>query len=139
MYRLLDHTADLMIEAEGPTRDAALGEAARALVRVVTGKDPHARPDQEVVFQVEAPDAGSLVVAFLSEVLWILESQGVLWLGGGVHIEEDGILRALARGNGVRYDPMRHGRGVEVKAVTYHALEFGPHGGGWRLRVVLDI
>jgi SHS2 domain-containing protein len=39
----------------------------------------------------------------------------------------------------VRHDPARHGRGVEVKAVTYHGLRFGRTESGWELWVLLDI
>lgn len=139
-YRLLDHTADLLLEADGASREEALLHAARGLVRVVTGHDPPARSELEVRFTLEAPDLGSLAVTFLSELLWILESKGTLWLGGGVVLEVgDGVIRLDAAGNGASYDPATHGRGIEVKAVTYHALEFAPHGASWRLRVVLDI
>lgn len=141
-HRLVDHTADLGIEATGASREEALEEAALALVQVVTGQHAHAaaKPDEELAFKIEAPDLGSLAVAFLSELLWLLESKELLWLGGGVRIEaiSDG-LRLTARGNGVRYDPARHGRGVEVKAVTYHGLEFAADAGAWRLLVYLDI
>lgn len=145
MYRLVDHTADLAIEAEADTREAVLAEAALALTEVLTGR-PAApatmRPDREVRFQVDAPDEAALVVAFLSELLWLSESEDLLWLGGGVQVSllDDGGLRLVARGNGARHDPIHHGRGVEVKAVTYHGLRFGRgKDGRWQLWVLLDI
>ncbi|MHB8632875.1 MAG: archease [Thermoplasmatota archaeon] len=147
MHRLLAHTADVQIEAEGASREEALAEAALALGEVVTGRPAshRLRPDREVTFVVEAPDLGALAVAFLAELLWILESQDTLWLEGGVRIATIAEppaasgLRLTASGNGALYDPVRHGRGTEVKAVTYHALEFAPIKAGWRLCVVLDI
>ena len=145
MFRLVDHTADLAIEATGGTRDEALGEAALGLTAVLTGRDTVHRlgaPEREVRFVVEAPDADALAVAFLSELLWLHESEDLLWLGGGVRVEAGagGTVRATAVGNALRHDPARHGRGVEVKAVTYHGLRFGPApSGGWELWVLLDI
>lgn len=144
-YRLVDHTADLAIEATGASRDAVLGDAALALAQVLTGRaDAHHRgtPEREVAFHVDAPDPATLVVAFLSELLWLHESEDLLWLGGGVHVSElpDGSLRAEAHGNAAVHDPLRHGRGVEVKAVTYHGLEFQRgRDGQWRLWVLLDV
>lgn len=145
MHRLVDHTADLAIEATGPTREAVLEEAALALTQVLTGRPQvHAgtHPDHEVGFRIDAPDAAALAVAFLSELLWLNESEDTLWLGGGVHLSplDDGGLRLVAKGNGVRHDASVHGRGVEVKAVTYHGLRFeaGPDG-QWLLWVLLDI
>ncbi len=143
-YRLLDHTADVGIEATGKTREETLEAAALGLTAVLTGREhPHVlgRPEKELAFFVEAPDAPALVVAFLSELLWHFESEDLLWLGGGVTIgsSHDAILRLDVRGNVLRHDPNRHGRGVEVKAVTYHDVAFQPHEGGWILRVLLDI
>ena len=143
-FRLADHTADLAIEATGPTREAVLEDAALALTAVLPGrKGAHAvaRPDRECSFRVDAPDEASLVVAFLSELLWLHESEDLLWLGGGVSVEPlpDGGLRLGAHGNAAVHDPVRHGRGVEVKAVTYHGLRFGREGKEWRLWVLLDI
>jgi SHS2 domain-containing protein len=142
-FRLVDHTADLAIEASGPTREAVLEEAALALTAVLTGRPgAHAaRPDRECSFRVDAPDEASLVVAFLSELLWLHESEDLLWLGGGVTVEAmgDGGLRLAAHGNAAVHDPVRHGRGVEVKAVTYHGLRFGREGAAWSLWVLLDI
>lgn len=143
-FRLEDHTADLAIAATAGTRDEVLGEAALGLTAVLTGRDEvhHlGRPDQEVRFVVEAPDQDALAVAFLSELLWLHESEDLLWLGGGVTVGPGagGTLRVTASGNGVKHDPALHGRGVEVKAVTYHGLRFGRTGTGWELWVLLDI
>lgn len=144
-FRLVDHTADLAIEATGATREAALEEAALGLTAVLTGRPaPHAlaRPDREVSFQLDAPDEQALVVAFLSELLWLHESEDLLWLGGGVEWLSlaDGSLRVAAHGNAAVHDPARHGRGVEIKAVTYHGLQLARQPSGeWRLWVLLDI
>ena len=148
MFRLVDHTADLAIEATGASREEVLGEAALALTQVLTGR-PHvhepgkaARPQQEISFHVDAPDEAALVVAFLSELLWLNESEDLIWLGGGVRVNplDDGGLRLDAVGNAARHDPARHGRGVEVKAVTYHGLRFRRgRDGQWELWVLLDI
>ena len=145
MFRLVDHTADLAIEAEAATREGVLEQAALGLTAVLTGKPrAHelARPEREVSFHVDAPDEAALVVAFLSELLWLHEAEDALWLGGGVTLAElpDGSLRLSAQGNVARHDPALHGRGVEVKAVTYHGLRFGREpSGAWGLWVLLDI
>lgn len=145
MFRLVDHTADLAIEAEAATREGVLEQAALGLTAVLTGKPrahESARPEREVSFHVDAPDEAALVVAFLSELLWLHESEDALWLGGGLSVAglPDGSLRLTARGNVATHDPAVHGHGVEVKAVTYHGLRFGREANGdWGLWVLLDI
>lgn len=148
MFRLVDHTADLAIEATGASREEVLAEAALALMQVLTGRahvheaGPAGRPQKEIAFHVDAPDEAALVVAFLSELLWLHESADLIWLGGGVRVTplDDGGVRLEAVGNAAPHDPARHGRGVEVKAVTYHGLRFGRgRDGQWQLWVLLDI
>lgn len=143
-WRLAPHTADLAIECDGPTQDAVLADAGTALASVVTGKDD---PrwfviTDEINVEVEAPDATALVVAWLSELLWLLDERGLLWITGGVRVEgaPTGGFRLTATGNAARYDAATHGRGVEVKAVTYHDLRLAAdRKGHWHLRVLLDI
>lgn len=136
-----EHTADLAIEAEGDDAGEALAEAGLGLSIIVTGNDDlHGlHPDKTMQFEVIAPDRDALAVAFLSELLWLLESEGLLWLGGGADVEEtaEGWCVA-ARGNAVAYDPAKHGQGTEVKAVTYHDLVF-EQSKRCRLRIVVDI
>lgn len=142
-HRTFEHTADVGVEATGPDAETVLVEAAHGLAEVIAGTTLHGHPREGLVertFFVEAPDRESLLVAWLSELVWQFESERLLWAGGGVRLSqtEDG-LRMDVGGNLARYDPARHGGGVEVKAVTYHGLFFGPHGDGWRARVILDI
>lgn len=141
MRRLVDHTADVAIEAEADEPGACLAEAALCLAELLLGRDPHGVvPEREAAFTVEAPDLEALAVAFLAELVWLQQSEDLLWLGGGVTVQSEGATwRAVARGNGVRHDPARHGRGVEVKAVTYHNVRFERQGARWTLRVVLDL
>lgn len=118
-------------------------EAAHGLAEVIAGTRLHDHPREELVervFFVEAPDRESLLVAWLSELVWLFESERLLWAGGGARLStvEDAIRMDVA-GNLARYDPAIHGGGVEVKAVTYHGVVFGPEGERWRARVILDI
>jgi SHS2 domain-containing protein len=144
MWNLAAHTADIAIECTGPSEEAVVADAGAALTAVVTGSDDPRwfAVHEEVDVEVEAPDKPALVVAWLSELLWLLDERGLLWLTGGVTIggAPTGGFRLTASGNAARYDAATHGRGVEVKAVTYHDLRLAPdRSGKWHLRVLLDI
>lgn len=141
-WKLWDHTADVGIDADGNDPGECLSMAAHAITAIATGK-PRGVPlrgGEAIDIRVEAPDHESLAVAFLSEVLWLLESRGLLWTSGGVTVSSnaDGLV-AAGGANMVAHNARSHGRGVEIKAVTYHDLFFGRDGNRWRLRVVLDI
>ncbi len=141
MRRLVDHTADVAIETEAPTAGEALAEAALALSELLAGRDPHElTPDREMAVRVEAPDLEALAVAFLAELVWLQQSEDLVWLGGGVVVAQEGATwTATGHGNGLLHEPARHGRGIEVKAVTYHGVRFARDGAHWALRVVLDL
>jgi SHS2 domain-containing protein len=139
----VEHTADVGIEAEGVDAGACLADAATAVTSVLCG-DPHPEKlgsEHLVPLKIEAPDLQSLAVAVLAEVIWLKESRDLLITSSKLHVEPAGeVWRARGDASAVRYDPARHGRGVEVKAVTYHQVMFErDHAGTWRLRVFLDL
>ncbi len=134
MRRTFEHTADIGLAIEAESLDAAFGEAALALVEVVTGGAlPPA--EQQRAFTVEAPSLEQLLVRFLSRLL--VEFDGDGFLPGAAEVTlADGRLAATLRG--AAWDAARDGYGVEVKAISYHELqvELGPPA---RLRVILDL
>lgn len=138
MYNIFEHTADMGIEARGDSAGEALSEAARGLTAIVTNNPNRQDGDVPIQFRLEAPDKESLVVAFLAELLWLQESKDLLWTVGGVEMTYEGdSVVVTANGMGRKF----HGSlaGVEVKAITYHGLEFFQKGKHWQLRVLLDI
>lgn len=141
-WRIKSHTADVVLEARGPTREVALARLGTALSAVATGAEDPRRfvPDEEMAVSVEAPDDEALVVAWLSELLWRLESEDLLWLSGGVELSgAPDALHLTALGNAARYDPKKHGQGTEIKAITYHGLRFERDGAEWVVDVLIDI
>jgi len=134
MRRTFEHTADIGLAIEAESLDAAFGEAALALVEVVTGGAlPPAR--EERTFAVEAGMREQLLVRFLSRLL--VEFDGDGFLPGAVEVTlVDGRLAATLRG--ATWDAERDGYGVEVKAISYHELQVEP-GPPAQLRVILDL
>ena len=82
-------------------------------------------------------DAAELVVAFLNELLVLEETEG--FLGREIHARSIGAppTAVVASVSGERFDPARHARRKEVKAITLHGLVFDP--GRGRARVIVDI
>lgn len=138
MYEIFEHTADMGIFATGHSPGEALSEAARGLTAIVTNNPDRQDGDVPIQFRLEAPDKESLAVTFLAELLWLQESEDLLWTMGGAEVTYEGdSIVVTANGTGRRF----HGSlpGVEVKAVTYHDLQFFQKGKLWQLRVLLDI
>jgi len=125
------------IEAFGETLEELFVHAACALRTVVLGEvQGEAERSEAVELRADGPEA--LMVDWLSEVLFLLESRGLCPLE--FHIESiDDEARLKASVKGVDFRPGEHSIEREVKAVTWHRLEVAPHEQGWRAVVYLDL
>jgi SHS2 domain-containing protein len=135
-YRILDHTADVGLEAEGATLAEAFANAATAMYSIMVHLNRVSERVQRPV-EVEADDAEGLLTAWLLELLFITEVEGLVFRRFCVREASPRHLAAVAHGEPL--DPKRHPKGAVVKAVTRHGLEVGPFEGGYRIRVILDI
>jgi SHS2 domain-containing protein len=133
-YEILEHTADVGLRIEGANLEEVFGLAAMGLLDITgTTIDGNGEP---IEVEVQADDIDGLLVAWLSELLYLLETRDVLVTGVGV----DSVRNGEARGT-LEVVP-REGReveGTDVKAITYHQLEIRQVDGSWRAKVFLDI
>jgi SHS2 domain-containing protein len=135
-FRILEHTADVGFEAFGTTREEVFANAARALVSLIVDLDT-IEPRGEVTLQVRGTDPESVLVNWLSELLFLHDAEG--WLFGDFEIQslQDDFLSALARGE--KFQRSRHQAKLLVKAITYHQLLLRKTPEGWRAQVYVDI
>ncbi|MDP6363792.1 MAG: archease [Candidatus Poseidoniia archaeon] len=134
MRRTFEHTADIGLAIEAESLDAAFGEAALALVEVITGSAlPPA--ERQRAFTVEAKSREQLLVRFLSRLLVEFDGDGFLPGAAEVTLASGRLATTL---HGAIWDAERDGYGVEVKAISYHDLLVAP-GPPARLRVILDL
>ncbi len=92
---------------------------------------------QERSIEVEAWDREALLVRWLTELLYYLDAEEMLFRR--FQIEELTETRLRATAFGERIDRGRHTLHVGVKAVTRHMLEIAPEDGGYRATVLFDI
>ena len=86
---------------------------------------------------VEAGDRDALLVAWLNELLYLYETQGLIGADCVIRSMTDMGLSAEVWGEAV--DRARHMIVSHVKAVTYHQLYVGRTASGWEARVVVDV
>jgi SHS2 domain-containing protein len=130
VYRWIEHTAELELAIDAPTREAVFEDALVAFGEL-TGADDAGEPAKQVIV-VDAADPETLLAEWLSELVFLLETADFV----PERIEELALrptsLRALVRG--------RRGHPVPlVNAVTYHGLELRREADGWHARIVLDV
>ena len=131
-YRILDHTADIGIEATAPDIPSLFSEASRATAAVILDAEPP-DPAERVPVAVEADDLGALLAALLGEALWTFESTGRLPVAAELEVSA-----TTAAGTFGVIEDVTIG-GPAIKAVTYHQLAVERTGDGWRATVYFDV
>src|SRR5262245_2525556 len=135
-FTILDHPADLGIEACGQTLGEAFEQAALGLMSVIL--DP---ATVELVESREidlgAIDTEQLLVKWLAEVLYLYDGLHFAPVKFSVSSISKNRVRAVLRGEA--FDQEKHLVRVDVKAVTYHQLSVEQNETGSRVRVFLDI
>ena len=135
-FDLLDHPADIGFRATAETLPELFVHSALALLSIAD--DPAlVEPRYEYPLAVESGDPESLLVDWLSEVLYWFDGKRIGFHDFRVTGFEAGAIRAVGRGE--PWDPGRHPARLIVKAVTYHQLKIEQRDGRWVAEVYLDI
>jgi SHS2 domain-containing protein len=134
-HRSVPHTADARIEAWAPTRELCIAEAVTAMVETFADL-ASATPIDVAVFEVAEDGDEDLLVAVLSEVVYLMETADVLPLGATVEPAEE-------QGYDVRFEVTGIDQaeliGAVPKAVSLHGLRFDENPDGWACAVTLDV
>ena len=135
-FRILEHTADVGFVAFGSTREETFANAARALFDLMVDLDT-IDPGEDIPVRVEGADPESLLVNWLSELLYLHDTEGWLFRDFEIQNLRDDSLAAIARGE--KLQRLRHQVKLQVKAITYHQLALERTPEGWRAQVYVDI
>jgi SHS2 domain-containing protein len=128
VFRFVEHTAELEVELEADSPEGVLEEARRAFAELAGAGGGE---EVEIPVDVEAPDLPSLLAAWLDELVFQADAEGVV--AESADLVLDGRrLTGVVRGRRGEPRPL-------VKAVTLHRLRFRPENGVWHGRVVLDV
>jgi SHS2 domain-containing protein len=136
-HRILQHTADLALEAWAPTKGECIAEAVRALVASFADVR-RAMPRESVTLAAEEATDEDLLVRVLNDVICQLEVHGRL----PVDISIDQPADDTPGRAEVRFAAAAAGEadlvGAIPKAVSLHELRFALTGGLWRCHVTVD-
>jgi SHS2 domain-containing protein len=135
-YRLIDHTADFGLEIWGVDAAALFEEAATALFDLLA--DPvTSKGGRSQTIDVTGDDWPDLMVNWLRELLYIFNGEERIVCGVTILTIERTRMQATVTSE--NYAPQRHEIRNEIKAVTYHQIDVGPHEKGWLARVIFDV
>lgn len=117
-FEELDHTADVAIRAYGRTPSELFANAAAGMFSLIVSPGT-VRPRGEARVDVTGEDVPNALFRFLSELLFLHETQRVVFSEFEVSLEG---LRVAATARGEAIDRARHELLLNVKAVTYHGM-----------------
>jgi SHS2 domain-containing protein len=130
-YREVEHTADWELHVWAPDLTALLDAAAQGMYALSHTKLA-ADPEEKREFELPFSDRESLLVDFLSELLFFGEDEGVAF--DRYQFELNGsILKVQASGAPIQEQVK------EIKAVTYHGLNIRESKLGLEVNIVFDV
>ena len=139
VYRLIEHTADLAIEVTAASLEQLFSECLRAQTDCMTRLE-RVEAKQTRKISIVAPDLSRLLVDFLTEAIYLHETEGLVLSAAEVAIKEvDSKWCLLGSVGGEEFELSRHGLKTLLKAVTYHQISIERRCGQWTAQVIFDI
>jgi SHS2 domain-containing protein len=130
-FRETEHTADWELEVWAPDFGQLLEQAARGMYSL-SGAELHTTLCEDRSFEIQALDPESLLVEFLSELLYYSEMEGLGFDHYELKIEGNDLRARLV---GAPLESLEK----EIKAVTYHNLAIRRTDRGLMAKIVFDV
>ncbi len=135
-YKSLEHTADIGFFIYGKDLPQLFLHAAQAFGNLVSDlKSVTPKLSQEI--HVRADNREELLVRFLKELLFLFDSQRLLF--SSFRFEKLNDRELICEAKGEVFDATRHPFKTELKAVTYHQLKVEERPEGLRAKVIFDV
>ncbi|MDY6777073.1 MAG: archease [Candidatus Nanohaloarchaea archaeon] len=134
-FEIIEHTAEVGFRAYGTTLEEAFENSGRALFSLMTDLE-RIEQDRELSFTLEAANREALLYDFLDHLLYLRDTEGMLFAGFDASIDEvDGGYRihASIRGCDSAEIPAQ-----DVKAPTYSDMRI-EDGDQVLIQVILDV
>ena len=130
-FEELEHTADWAMRVWAPNLSSLFVECVWGMY-ALSGIEVGAGQRVQRQIALNAEDRETLLVDFLSEILFLAEDEGLAFAELEVQISEQGLTANL---QGAAVAAMRK----EIKAVTYHGMSIEKENGEYSVEVVFDV
>lgn len=137
-YKLLDHEADVGIEASGETLEEVFSDGAKAMFEVMADTKS-IKAIKKVAVSCQADDIPKLFIEWLNQLLTKKDIESLIFSRFEVDItQKDNNFVLTGNAWGEEPNEERHNLKTEVKAATYSGLDY-KRNGEYIIRCVLDI
>jgi SHS2 domain-containing protein len=130
-FEELSHTADWAMRVWARCLPELFVEAARGM-NALSGLKPAPGPRISRTFEAEAPDKESLLVEFLSELVWAVEQENLVFDAFRVVLKGSKLKVTMSGAPILSINK-------SIKAVTYHNLQITKTDLGFQVEIVFDV
>ncbi|MBI2042018.1 MAG: archease [Candidatus Nealsonbacteria bacterium] len=132
-YEVLEHTGDFRIRAFGKTKEDLF---LNAMLGMIAGLRPEIQGSESKIqnLKIKSYDLNALLVDFLSEVLYLIQTNKVIYdKVEFIKLSDTEIEAELSGHNIERF-------GGDIKAATYHGLDITKNNDGiWEAMILFDV
>jgi GxxExxY protein len=137
-FKILEHKADLKIRVFGKTKEklfenAMVGMFEAAKYEMTKGQTTGRLTTKRLTIKIKSIDFSSLLVDFLSEVLYLVETKKLVFEKVEFKKFKENEIEATLIGK-----PLKR-MGVHIKGVTYHDLKIFQKNGNFEAEILFDI
>lgn len=134
-FKILDiATADMAFSAFGKTKDEMFENSAKALMSIMF--DEKTKKIVKKKIKVKADDEVALLHDFLSELLFLFDTEHIIFNGFSVKIKDN---KLEAEVTGEKFNKEKHKFIIDVKAITYHKMSIEKKNGIFKCTVIVDV
>jgi SHS2 domain-containing protein len=131
-YEILEHPADLKIRAFGKTKEELFFNTLKGMTESL--KPEMGEMIAKRTIKISSPDLGALLIDFLSEVLYLIQTNKEIY----TNINFKKLTDIDLEGELIGRKTKRFGE--DIKAATYHDLDIHQkENGTWEATVLFDI
>ena len=138
-YTFIDHTADVLFEAEAFTLSELFEQCALAVEDTQVDLSNVEQKEERTIIG-KNKNVEHLLFDFLDDVLFYKDSEMLIFSKFVVEVKQEGedyVLTCTASGETL--NPDKHEQKVDVKAITMHMFEVKKEEKVWKARVLVDI
>jgi SHS2 domain-containing protein len=132
-YKVIDHPSDTGIEAFGKDQKELFENAAYGMMEIMFGNPDNKILSEAYNVKVSADNLESLMIAWLSELLYIVDSKKVSLWALEINKLTDKELEAKVLGGKINKVA------AFIKAATYNQLEIKKEKNAWKARIIFDV
>lgn len=135
-FELIDISGDAGIRAFGKSLEDLFLNAAAGMYSLIA--DPESvSPQKSIEIESRGNSLEGLLVSWLNELVFHFDTYGFIGREFRVHELHDALIKTTVTGED--FDPEKHGRGLLIKAATYHKLKVERKEDHWEAVVIFDI